>query len=53
MDHSLQAYLERQPTLKLETLLQELYTGTYGANYAYMIPIIEEILEKRKNSGTA
>ena len=48
MDHSLYAYLERLPSSKLETLLQELRSGTNGENYTYVIPIIEEILKKRK-----
>lgn len=49
MDHSLYAYLERQPLLKLETLLQELRAGTDEATCAYVVPMIEEILQKRKN----
>lgn len=47
MQHSLQAYLERQPTEKLETLVQNYFSGNASEDYRYAIPMMIEILDLR------
>lgn len=46
MEHSLQAYLERQSTEALEKILQNCLSG----ENTYAIPMIQEILEQRKQA---
>ena len=46
MEHSLQAYLQRQSTDVLEKILQRCLCD----ECSYAIPIIQEILEQRKQA---
>ena len=46
MEHSLQTYLERQPTEVLENFLQ----SDLSDECSYAIPTIQEILKKRRNN---
>lgn len=48
MDHSLQAYIERLPTERLEEFLQQYYRGEFTEDFAYIVPYIEYVVERRK-----
>ena len=48
MEHSVEKYLERQSTQKLETVLQGYLTMADAQDYEYVIQMIRKILEKRK-----
>ena len=50
MEHTLEKYLTRQSTAALENLLENILSGTLAEDYSYVIPIILEILQKRKAS---
>lgn len=52
MDYSIQAYIERQATERLEKFLEDYYEGRLDADYTYAIPYIEYVLGKRKQDGT-
>ena len=49
MDHSLRAYLERQTIQTLEALLQEWKEKNLEANYADALPVVLEVLEKKRS----
>lgn len=52
MEHSIEKYLERQSTQKLEIVLQGYLTMTDAQDYEYVIQMIRKILEKRKARST-
>ena len=51
MDHSLRAYLERQSEEMLEGLLREWKEKNIEENYSGSIPIVLEVLEKKRNAS--
>jgi len=53
MDHSVQAYLERQPLEKLEAFLQEITETGKEADYAHIMPVFWEVLEKSEINQVA
>ena len=48
MEHSLEKYLERQSTQKLECVLREYLTMDNAENYKDAIQMIRKVLEERK-----
>ena len=48
MDLSLTAYINRQSTERLQKFLEDYYEGRLDADYSYIIPYIEYIVERRK-----
>ena len=47
MDHSIQAYLNRQPTKILQSVLQHHLQDGVWQSYFYTVPMIIEILKQR------
>ena len=47
MEHSLDAYLKRQPTEKLEQFLKDCYANQTGEDFSNAIPVIEKVLSDR------
>lgn len=48
MDYSLQAYIDRLPTERLEAFLEQYYAGQLQEDFTSMIPYLEYVLAKRK-----
>ena len=46
--HSVQDYLKRLPADKLEAFYRQCQQGNGEENYAYILPVIEKILECRR-----
>lgn len=48
MEHSIQAYLARLSTERLEAFVQQYYAGELNEDYSCMIPYIQYVLDRRK-----
>ena len=48
MEHSLQTYLEKLSTERLEAFLKQCYAREFTENFSSMIPYVEYVLERRK-----
>ena len=51
MYNSLQAYIDKLPTERLEAFLEQYYAGQLQEDFSSMIPYLEYVLGKRKADG--
>lgn len=51
MDHSLQSYIERVSTERLEAFLRQYYDGELTEDFTHIIPYIEYVVDRRKSNN--
>lgn len=51
MEHSVEAYLRRMPTNRLQDFLQANLNGEFKGDFSDMIKIVRQELERRKEDG--
>ena len=52
MNDSLRDYIDRLSTEKIETFIKQCSTGELGEDFSYIIPYLQYVLERRKETAS-